>query len=200
MRACAIALLATAALGLGACGEDGDGGEAALPPAIPAGAPESTTTTEEPATTQETTPAPAAGGTPTAAAKATGISTDTSKKPAIPKPKGKEPTKLVSTDVVRGKGATAKSGDRVSVQYVGVLFSDGEQFDASWDGGSPFDFTLGQGEVIPGWDRGVAGMRVGGRRMLTIPPDLAYGEGGQGSIGPNATLVFVVDLLDVTPG
>ncbi len=194
-----IALLATAALGLGACGGDSDSGEADLPPAIPAGAAESTTTTAESATT-ETTTTKAAGGTPTADAKSTGISADTSKKPEIPKPKGKEPTKLVATDIVTGKGATAKSGDSVQVQYVGVLFSDGEQFDASWDNGSPFDFTLGQGEVIKGWDEGVAGMKVGGRRMLTIPPDLAYGEGGQGSIGPNATLVFVVDLLNVTPG
>lgn len=202
MRARAIALLATAALGLGACGDDSGSSEADLPPAIPAGAPESTTTTDESATTTEqtTTTKAAAGGTPTAAAKTTGISTDTSKKPEISKPKGKEPTKLVSTDIVKGRGATAKSGDNVQVQYVGVLFSDGEQFDASWDNGSPFDFTLGQGDVIKGWDEGVAGMKVGGRRLLTIPPDLAYGAQGQGSIGPNATLVFVVDLLNVTPG
>ncbi len=200
MRSRVIALLATAALGLGACGEDGDGGAADLPPAIPAGAAPETTTAAETATTDDGTATKSAGGTPTAAAKSTGISTDTAKKPTIPKPKGKEPTKLVSTDIVTGKGATAKSGDSVQVQYVGVLFSDGEQFDASWDNGSPFDFTLGQGDVIKGWDEGVAGMKVGGRRMLTIPPDLAYGESGQGSIGPDATLVFVVDLLDVTPG
>jgi peptidylprolyl isomerase len=192
LRARAIALLATAALGLGACGDDSSG-ETDLPAAVPAGAAETTPSAEA-------TPAAAAGGTPTAAAKKTGISTDMSSKPEIPKQSGKEPTKLVVTDIVKGKGATAKSGDTVAVHYVGVLFSDGQQFDASWDSGSPFSFALGQGSVIPGWDEGVAGMKVGGRRLLTIPPDLAYGEAGQGSIPPNATLVFAVDLLNVTPG
>jgi len=191
LRARAIALLATAALGLGACGDD-DSGETDLPAAVPAGAGETAPSTET-ATTA------AAGGAPTAAAKKTGISTDTSSKPEIPKQSGKEPTKLVVTDIVKGKGTTAKSGDTVSVHYVGVLFSNGEQFDASWDNGSPFSFALGQGDVIRGWDEGVAGMKVGGRRMLTIPADLAYGETGQGSIPANATLVFVVDLLNVTP-
>jgi len=199
LRTGVMALLATAALGLGACGDDSGDGSADLPPAIPAGAAE-TTTAAEATTPAEAKTTPATGGTPAASAKSTGVSTDTSKKPAIPKPKGKEPTKLVTTDIVKGKGATAKSGDNVSVQYVGVLFSDGEQFDASWDNGSPFDFMLGQGAVIKGWDEGVPGMKVGGRRLLTIPPDLAYGEAGQGSIGPDATLVFVVDLLNVTAG
>lgn len=188
MRARAIALLAAAAVGVGACGDSED--ETDLPAAVPA-------------TPAETTPAEttaAAGGTPTAAAKKSGISTDMSSKPEIPKPSGKEPTKLVKTDIVKGKGATAKAGDNVVVHYVGVLFSDGEQFDASWDSGRPFPFVLGQGDVIPGWDQGVEGMKVGGRRLLTIPPDLAYGEAGQGSIGPNATLVFAVDLLNVTAG
>jgi peptidylprolyl isomerase len=191
LRARAIALLATAALGLGACGDD-DEKETDLPAAVPA------TVETTPAAPAETTPA--ADGTPTAAAKTTGISTDTSSKPKIPKPKGKEPKKLVVTDIVKGKGAEAKAGDNIVVNYVGVLFSTGEQFDASWDNGQPFPFVLGQGNVIQGWDQGVAGMKIGGRRMLTIPPDLAYGEQGQGSIGPNATLVFVVDLLNVTPG
>ena len=197
MRARAIALLAAAALGVGACGDDSED-NADLPPAVPAGA--------APTAPAQTTPAQtttaAAGGTPTAAAKKSGISTDTSSKPSIPKPSGKEPKKLVSTDIVKGKGATAKEGDTVGVHYVGVLFSNGKQFDASWDtpNKEPFSFALGQGQVIPGWDEGVAGMKVGGRRLLTIPPDLAYGKAGQGEIGPNATLVFVVDLLTVTPG
>lgn len=189
MRARAIALLATAAIGLGACGDDNDS-DTDLPAAVPA-------------TSAETTPtetAPAAGGTPTAAAKEAGISTDMSSKPKIPKPKGKAPKKLVVTDIVKGKGDEAKSGDQIVVNYVGVLFSNGEQFDASWDNGQPFPFTLGQGDVIPGWDQGVEGMRVGGRRLLTIPPDLAYGAQGQGSIPANATLVFAVDLLNVTKG
>jgi FKBP-type peptidyl-prolyl cis-trans isomerase len=190
LRARAIALLATAALGLGACGDD-DEKDTDLPAAVPA-------TQTTPAAPTATTAA--AGGTPTAAAKAAGISTDMSSKPKIPKPKGKEPKKLVVTDIVKGKGDEAKSGDNIVVHYVGVLFSNGEQFDASWDNGQPFPFTLGQGDVIPGWDQGVEGMRVGGRRLLTIPPDLAYGAQGQGSIPANATLVFAVDLLNVTKG
>lgn len=190
MRTRAIALLAASAVALGACGDSEDD-EADLPAAVPA--------TPAQTTPAETTTA-AAGGTPTAAGRRSGISTDLSKKPEIPKPSGDEPTKLVTTDIVEGRGAEAEAGDTVSVHYVGVLHSDGEQFDASWDNGQPFSFTLGQGEVIPGWDEGVAGMKVGGRRLLVIPPDLAYGEAGQGSIGPNATLVFVVDLLNVTAG
>ncbi|MDP9294380.1 MAG: FKBP-type peptidyl-prolyl cis-trans isomerase, partial [Actinomycetota bacterium] len=84
------------------------------------------------------------------------------------------------------------------VQYVGVSFSTGEQFDASWDAGQPFSFPLGTGQVIPGWDKGVAGMRVGGRRKLTIPPDQAYGTAGSPpSIGPNETLVFVIDMVQI---
>ncbi len=102
-------------------------------------------------------------------------------------------------DVVDGKGRAAKAGDNLVVHYVGVLYKTGKQFDASWDGGRPFPFTLGQGAVIPGWDQGLQGMKVGGRRLLIIPPDLAYGAQGQGSIGPNETLVFVVDLLNDTP-
>ncbi len=126
--------------------------------------------------------------------------TDTKVKPEIPKPTGEPPTRLVKRDIVKGTGPTAKAGDQVSVQYVGVLHSTGEQFDASWDAGTPFDFALGAGVVIPGWDEGVAGMRTGGRRELVIPPDKAYGPGGSGPIGPNETLVFVIDLLEVRGG
>lgn len=123
---------------------------------------------------------------------------DTSVKPDVPVPDGDPPAELVSEDIVVGDGATAEAGDEVEVQYVGVDYSTGEQFDASWDNGQPFTFELGAGNVIPGWDQGVEGMKVGGRRMLTIPPDLAYGEAGSPpAIAPNATLVFVVDLLDV---
>ena len=127
------------------------------------------------------------------------ISTDLSSKPAIPKPSGKAPTALVAEDVVTGTGAGSKAGDQIVVNYVGVLYSSGEQFDASWDSGRPYPFVLGQGAVIPGWDQGLEGMKVGGRRLLVIPPDLAYGETGQNSIPPNATLIFVVDLLNSTP-
>jgi peptidylprolyl isomerase len=124
--------------------------------------------------------------------------TDLSVKPQIPDQEGDPPTELVTEDLVVGDGPAAKAGDDVEVQYVGVDYETGEQFDASWDNGQPFSFKLGAGQVIPGWDQGVEGMKVGGRRMLTIPPDLAYGPAGSPpAIGPNATLVFVVDLLDV---
>lgn len=129
------------------------------------------------------------------------ISTDTSTKPEIRVPSGEPPTGLESADIVEGDGDVAETGDTVKVQYVGVDYSTGEQFDASWDSGQPFTFQLGGGQVIPGWDQGVTGMKVGGRRELIIPPDLAYGaQGSPPDIGPNATLVFVIDLLDVKSG
>jgi peptidylprolyl isomerase len=122
---------------------------------------------------------------------------DTSQKPVIAKPTGSVPRKLKIKDIVKGKGPGAKSGDQLTVQYVGVTFSTGEEFDASWDRGQPFSFQLGAGNVIPGWDRGLKGMKKGGRRQLTIPPRLAYGaQGSPPSIGPNETLVFVVDLVN----
>ena len=101
-------------------------------------------------------------------------------------------------DVVRGDGRRARAGDSVTVQYVGISWSTGRQFDASWDRGQPFGFPLGQGQVIRGWDRGVRGMRLGGRRELVIPPHLAYGpQGFPPDIGPNETLVFAIDLVAV---
>jgi peptidylprolyl isomerase len=129
-----------------------------------------------------------------------GGNTDTSVKPVVEVPEGPPPTELETTDIVEGDGATATPGSQVTVQYVGVNYETGEEFDASWDRGEPFPFTLGSGEVIPGWDQGVEGMKVGGRRELVIPSDLAYGEqGSPPAIGPNQALVFVVDLLDVQP-
>jgi peptidylprolyl isomerase len=108
------------------------------------------------------------------------------------------PADLVVEDLAVGDGDEAKPGQSVSVHYVGVAHSTGKQFDASWDRGSPFDFPLGAGRVIAGWDRGVAGMKVGGRRRLVIPPHLGYGnQGAGGAIKPGETLVFVVDLLGV---
>jgi peptidylprolyl isomerase len=119
-------------------------------------------------------------------------------KPDVRVPKGSPPKKLVIEDLIKGKGRIARSGDQVTVQYVGVDYKTGKQFDASWDRGQPFPFQLGGGEVIPGWDKGVAGMGVGGRRELIIPPKLAYGRQGQPpAIRPNATLVFVIDLVGV---
>ena len=119
-------------------------------------------------------------------------------KPEVEVPRGKAPKKLLKEDLKVGSGPAAESGQTVSVHYVGVSFLNGRQFDASWDTGQPFSFTLGAGQVIPGWDQGVAGMKVGGRRRLVIPPDLAYGpQGSPPTIGPNETLVFVVDLLAI---
>ena len=119
-------------------------------------------------------------------------------KPSVDIPAGAPPTELVSEDLVTGTGTEATPGSTVEVHYVGVSWSTKKQFDASWDRGKPFDFPLGAGRVIRGWDEGVAGMRVGGRRRLTIPPAMGYGaRGAGGAIGPNETLVFVVDLLGV---
>lgn len=106
------------------------------------------------------------------------------------------PSGLVIEDIVVGSGATAVSGDTLTVNYVGT-FTNGQKFDASTDHGGPFTFRLGVGAVIAGWDQGLVGMRVGGQRRLTIPPSLAYGSRGNGPIPPNATLVFVVDLLSI---
>jgi peptidylprolyl isomerase len=123
---------------------------------------------------------------------------DTSSKPVMPKPTGSPPRKLVVDDIVKGTGPAAKKGDTVIVNYVGQNFSNGQEFDASWDRGQPFPVQLGAGMVIPGWERGLVGIRKGGRRMLTIPPALGYGPQGQPpAIPPNETLIFVVDAIDV---
>ena len=119
-------------------------------------------------------------------------------KPEIDFPDGPPPADLEVTDVTLGDGAEAKAGQTVSVHYVGVAHSTGEEFDASYNRGTPLEFPLGAGRVIKGWDSGVAGMKVGGRRRLTIPPHLAYGDRGAGGvIKPGETLIFVVDLVDV---
>jgi peptidylprolyl isomerase len=120
-------------------------------------------------------------------------------RPQIDKPDGDIPFELVVDDLVVGDGAEAKQGSKVSVHYVGVAFRTGEEFDASWNRGQPFEFRIGKGQVIAGWDAGVEGMKVGGRRKLTIPSALAYGARGAGAgvIQPHEPLVFVVDLLDV---
>lgn len=119
-------------------------------------------------------------------------------KPQIEFPEGAPPADLVIEDIAVGDGAEATAGNQVVVHYVGVAFSTGEEFDASWNRNAPFEFPLGGGRVIAGWDRGVAGMKVGGRRKLTIPAHLGYGSRGAGSaIRPGETLIFVVDLLAV---
>jgi peptidylprolyl isomerase len=119
-------------------------------------------------------------------------------KPVVDPVLGAPPTDLVVDDITVGDGPEAQPGQVVTVHYVGVSHSTGEQFDASWDRGEPFSFPLGGGRVIAGWDRGVAGMKVGGRRKLVIPPHLGYGDRGAGGvIKPGETLIFVVDLLGV---
>jgi peptidylprolyl isomerase len=119
-------------------------------------------------------------------------------KPEIDFPGGEPPADLEIKEIWEGDGPEAKAGDTVSVHYVGVAFSTGEEFDASWNRGTPLRFQLGVGQVIPGWDQGVQGMKVGGRRQLTIPPHLAYGDRGAGGrIKPGETLIFVCDLVAV---
>jgi peptidylprolyl isomerase len=119
-------------------------------------------------------------------------------KPTVKVPGGKPPKKLVIKDLIAGTGPAAKSGDPITVNYIGVNFKGGQMFDNSYDRGQPFPFQLGGGQVIPGWDQGLVGMKVGGRRQITIPPNLAYGPQGQPpTIKPNETLVFIVDLLSI---
>ena len=118
--------------------------------------------------------------------------------PEIDFPDFDPPADLVITEITEGSGAEATAGSTVSVHYVGVAHSTGEEFDASYNRGAPLDFRLGIGQVIQGWDQGVQGMKVGGRRQLVIPPHLGYGDRGAGAvIKPGETLIFVVDLLEV---
>jgi FKBP-type peptidyl-prolyl cis-trans isomerase len=125
-------------------------------------------------------------------------STKKKTKPTVTVPKGISPKSYAIKEIEEGTGATAKKGDKVSVQYVGVGYDSEEEFDSSWSRNEPFSFTLGAGEVIKGWDQGVEGMKVGGRRELLLPPELAYGAAGSPpSIGPNETLIFMIDLLSV---
>ena len=167
------ALLACLALAVAACG--GDDAE------------------ESAATTAETSEQAAAPADPKQLAEQ--VTDDAEEKPSIPPGQGEPPSELVSVDITEGDGRAAKVGDNVTVQYVGVNWSNGAEFDASWDRGEPFEFTLGSGNVIAGWDEGVEGMKVGGRRELVIPPALGYGAAGAPpAIPPNETLVFVVDL------
>lgn len=170
-------VLVTAALALSACGgSDAD-------------------TVDTAADTDKATSCP---GAPTPVEPPADATTDLGTKPAITVPTAPAPTALQVSDIVEGDGDLACSGQNVEMQYVGVTYADGKQFDASWDRGDPFPFQLGGGQVIGGWDQGIVGMKVGGRRQLVIPPDLGYGEQGAGpDIPPGATLVFVVDLVKV---
>jgi FKBP-type peptidyl-prolyl cis-trans isomerase len=151
------------------------------------------------ATTAATTPATTTTATATVTTPSSG---PLSKEPVITVPSGPAPTKLVEHDLIVGTGATATDGSEVSVNYVGALYSNGKTFDASWtdEPGKAFGpFELGAGAVIPGWDQGLIGMKVGGRRELIIPPSLGYGKAGSPpKIPGNATLIFIVDLLAVS--
>jgi len=167
-----VGLCAALALSVAGCGGSNDSST---------GSSESTASTEE----------------STASAKKTESSAKKTK-PEVTVPKGAPPKQLVVKELEEGTGAEAKAGDEVAVQYVGVNYKNGEEFDSSWSRNEPFVFQLGVGQVIPGWDQGIEGMKVGGRRELIIPPGLAYGEAGSPpAIGPNETLIFVVDLLAV---
>jgi peptidylprolyl isomerase len=137
-----------------------------------------------------------ASATPSAATVKTPTTGPLSKEPTVTPPSGPAPTKLVTKELIKGTGAEAKAGESVTVNYVGVLYKTGKVFNASWESKQPFTFVLGRKQVITGWDNGVAGMRVGGRRELIIPADEAYGSrGSPPAIPPNSPLVFVVDLL-----
>ena len=174
-----LALIAVVAiLGLAACGgDDDDAGDRA--------------SSAETATRETQT-------TATSPAEAEKELEDTSKRPVIPKPTGTPPRRLVKEDIVKGKGRGAKPGDVVVVNYVGMNFSNGQEFDASWDRGEPFPVQLGAGNVIPGWEKGLIGIKKGGRRKLTIPPELGYGaEGSPPAIPPNETLIFVIDVVSI---
>ncbi|WP_150462576.1 FKBP-type peptidyl-prolyl cis-trans isomerase [Nesterenkonia ebinurensis] len=119
-------------------------------------------------------------------------------RPEVDFPGDTPPEELVIEEIIPGGGPEAAPGDQISCHYVGVSWSTGEEFDASWNRGAPLDFTAGIGQVIQGWDQGLIGMKEGARRRLEIPPHLAYGETGAGAaIGPNETLIFIVDLVKV---
>ena len=173
-----------------ACGgEDDRSGESGAAPAEEA---------TEAATEAPTEAAPEAAGA-TEGKTGVKVTGKAGEKPTIEVPKGAEPpTELTIEDLKEGDGAEAKAGTTISVNYVGSLFKDGSVFDNSYDRGEPISFPLGAGQVIPGWDQGFEGMKVGGRRVLVIPSDLAYGPTGSGPIGPDEALVFVVDLVDVS--
>jgi peptidylprolyl isomerase len=182
----------TAALGLAACGSTNYADTDHIIPAP------QVAQTLKPPPTKIPTVAPPAPTAPTASVPTSGpLSTE----PKITVPSGAAPKTLVSKDIITGTGAAAKDGDEISVDYVGATYSNGKVFSASWSNGKGlgFPFQLGAGTVIPGWEEGIVGMRVGGRRELIIPPSLAYGSVARTGIPANSTLIFIIDLIGVTP-
>ena len=177
-----------------ACGgEDDRSGESGAAPSE-----EATEAPTEAATEAPTEAAPEAAA-PTEGKTGVKVGGKAGEKPTIEIPEGAEPpSELTIEDLEEGDGAEAKAGTTVSVDYIGALYKDGTEFDNSYDRGEPISFPLGAGQVIPGWDQGFEGMKVGGRRVLVIPSNLAYGPTGQGPIGPDEALVFVVELKDVS--
>jgi peptidylprolyl isomerase len=152
--------------------------------------------TSDNALATSTSSTPAAATSPATASIKTPASGPLSKEPTVTPPSSPAPSKLVKKELIVGTGPEAKAGDAVTVNYVGVLYKGGKVFDASWKRNETFPFTLGKGQVIPGWEQGIVGMKVGGRRELIIPSELAYGaKGSPPTIPPNSPLIFVVDLL-----
>jgi len=183
------ALIAVLALALAAAGCGSSDVESA--------ADKSAAKAEEEAKNQKPIPEPTAPAS--AKVEPTAGEADLDKKPKVPKGSGEAPPALKAETLISGNGAAIKNGEQATVQYVGVLFKNGEEFDSSWGKGKePFQFTIGAGGVIPGWDQGVLGMKVGERRRLTIPADLAYGaQGSPPKIGPNEPLIFDIDLKKI---
>jgi peptidylprolyl isomerase len=182
--AIAIATLGAAVL-IAGCGSSGSSGTI--------GVGDENTSDQALATSTSSTPA---STSPTTATVKTPTTGPLSKEPTVTPPTGPAPSKLVTKEIITGTGPEAKAGEQVTVNYVGVLYKGGKIFDASWKRNETFPFALGKGQVIPGWDQGIVGMKVGGRRELIIPAELAYGaKGSPPTIPPNSALVFVVDLL-----
>jgi peptidylprolyl isomerase len=181
----ALTVLAVAAAGCGGSSKD------------PSAADQSAARAESEAKNQKPVPEPTAPASATATP--TAGEADINKKPTVPKGSGTAPTTLKAETLIAGSGAAIKNGQQATVQYVGVLFKNGKEFDTSWGTGKqPFTFTIGSGQVISGWDQGVLGMKVGERRRLTIPADLAYGaQGSPPKIGANEPLIFDIDLKKI---
>jgi peptidylprolyl isomerase len=196
LRTWTFVALAASSMGLAACGSSSSSSTTTTTAATTATTAATTATTAATtATTGGSSTTPSTYATISDPSAAGTIGTE----PTITVPPGSPPTQLQTKDLIVGTGPAAEPGDTVTVQYVGVAYSSKQIFDSSWSRGQPFQFVLGKGTVIPGWDEGVVGMKVGGRRELIIPPNLAYGAQSPGSgIAANDTLIFIVDLQKIS--